>query len=127
MTINLIVAQMVVFTALAAVDFQWQLDNSHAHVLILPMDTVTTIDTTVVHKAQETRKELSKHLFADPQAFLKHIIATYIDETSGRDNLLQMVKEFNRKCPFMMLNDYRIAMATNSLRRIEVLRELIFF
>lgn len=80
-----------------------------------------------VRDAADMEAELSKHLFADPQAFLKHIIATYIDETSGRDNLLQMIKEFNRKCPFMMLNDYRIAMGTNSLRRIEVLRELIFF
>jgi hypothetical protein len=79
-----------------------------------------------VRDAADMEAELNKHLFTDPQAFLKNIIAIYIDETSGRDNLLQVIREFNKKCPFMLLNDYRVALATNSLRRIDVLRELIF-
>ena len=79
-----------------------------------------------VRNAADMEGELNKHLFNDPQLFLKNIIAIMIDETHGRDTLLQVIKEFNRKTPFMMLNDYRIAVATNSLRRIEILRELIF-
>lgn len=39
--------------------------------------------------------------------------------------MIGIVKDFNRKTPFMVLNDYRIALATNSLRRIEILKELI--
>jgi len=69
--------------------------------------------------------ELSKHLFNDPQGFVKSIIATMIDESHGRDNLINIIKDFNRKTPFMVLNDYRIALGTNSLRRIDILRELI--
>jgi hypothetical protein len=49
-----------------------------------------------------------------------------IDETHGRDVLISIIKEFNRRTPFMLLNDFRIALGTNSLRRIDILRELIF-
>lgn len=69
---------------------------------------------------------MSKHLFADPQVFVKNIIAIMIDETHGRDVLISIIKEFNRRTPFMLLNDFRIALGTNSLRRIDILRELIF-
>lgn len=48
-----------------------------------------------------------------------------IDETTGRDNLIQLIKVFNKKTPFMMLNDFRVAQATNSLRRTEMLKDLI--
>ena len=69
---------------------------------------------------------MSKHLFSDPQVFVKNIIAIMIDETHGRDVLISIIKEFNRRTPFMLLNDFRIALGTNSLRRIDILRELIF-
>ena len=69
---------------------------------------------------------MSKHLFTDPQVFVKNIIAIMIDETHGRDVLISIIKEFNRRTPFMLLNDFRIALGTNSLRRIDILRELIF-
>lgn len=49
-----------------------------------------------------------------------------MDETHGRDNLIQIIRDFNKKTPFMVLNDFRIAHATNSLRRVEILKELIF-
>ena len=69
---------------------------------------------------------MSKHLFTDPQVFVKNILAIMIDETHGRDVLISIIKEFNRRTPFMLLNDFRIALGTNSLRRIDILRELIF-
>lgn len=59
--------------------------------------------------------ELTKHLFADPQAFLKSIIGIMIDETHGRENLINIIKELSKKTPFMVMNDYRIAVGTNSL------------
>jgi hypothetical protein len=70
--------------------------------------------------------ELTKHLFTDPQVFIKNIIAIMIDETHGRDILVKIIKEFNQRTPFMLLNDFRIALGTNSLRRIDILRDLIF-
>ena len=54
---------MLVFTAVAVVDFLCQLLNSLAHARIVPMDTIKTIDMTVVYKAQEKRKEFILNLF----------------------------------------------------------------
>ena len=71
-----------------------------------------------VRDAAGMEVELNKHLFSEPQQFLKDVIAIMIDETHGRDTLIQVIKEFNKKTPFMVLNDYRIAIGTNSLRRI---------
>lgn len=48
-----------------------------------------------------------------------------MDESLGKENLIHIIKEFNKKTPFMVLNDLRLAHATNSLRRIEVLKSLI--
>lgn len=69
--------------------------------------------------------ELCKHLFNDPQTFVKSIIAVMIDETHGRETMIGIIKEINQRAPFMILNDYRIALGTNSLRRIDILRDLI--
>lgn len=50
-----------------------------------------------------------------------------MDETaSGRDSLIQIIREFNKKLPFIVLNDFRIAQATNSLKRVEIMRDLLF-
>ena len=54
---------MLVFTAVAVVDFLWQFVDSLAHVQVLLMDSIKTIDKTVVYNAQEKRKELSINLF----------------------------------------------------------------
>lgn len=32
-----------------------------------------------------------------------------MDETTGRDNLISIIKELNKKIPFVVLNDFRIA------------------
>lgn len=49
-----------------------------------------------------------------------------IDETHGRETLVKVVMEFGSKMPFMLLNDYRIAIGTNSLKRVDLLKDLIF-
>ena len=81
--------------------------------------------TNSLKEAGELEKELVNNLFVDPGMFLKSIITIMIDETLGRDNLAKVVKVFNKKTPFLMLNDLRVAMATNSLRRVEVIKSLI--
>ncbi len=80
---------------------------------------------TQVKNAADMESELSKHIFSDPQGFVKSVIAIMIDETSGRDTMINIVREFNKKTPFMILNDYRVALGTNSMRRIDILKELI--
>ena len=55
--------KMLVFTAVAVVDFLWQLANSLAHVQILLMESIQSIDKTVVYNAQEKRKEFIINLF----------------------------------------------------------------
>jgi len=54
---------MLVFTAVAVVDFLWQFANSLAHVQILLMESIKSIDKTVVYNAQEKRKEFIINLF----------------------------------------------------------------
>ena len=55
--------RMLVFTAVAVVDFLWQFINSLAHVQILLMESIQSIDETVVYNAQEKRKEFIINLF----------------------------------------------------------------
>ena len=74
----------------------------------------------------EMEAAINKHIFEEPQTFLKNVVAIMMDETHGRDNLILVIKEFNKRTPFMVLNDYRIAVQTNSLRRVEILKELVF-
>ena len=55
--------KMLVFTAVAVVDFLWQFVNSLAHVQILLMDGIKTTDKTVGYNAQEKRTEFIINLF----------------------------------------------------------------
>ncbi len=75
--------------------------------------------------AAEMEAALVQHIFKDPQHYVRDVIAIMMDETIGRDNLVQIVKELNRKLPFIILNDFRIAQQSNSLRRVEVLKSII--
>lgn len=75
--------------------------------------------------AAEMEAALIQHIFKEPQQFVKDIVAIMMDETIGRDNLVQIIKEINKKLPFIILNDFRVAQQSNSLRRVEVLRSII--
>jgi len=75
--------------------------------------------------AAEMEAALVQDVFEEPQAYLKAVVGVLMDETHGRDTLVRVVRELNRKTPFMVLNDLRVAHATNSLRRVEVLRQLV--
>ena len=50
--------KMLVFTAVAVVDCLWQLAYSLAHVSILRMDTMLTIDKTVMFNAQKSAEPI---------------------------------------------------------------------
>ena len=64
--------KLLVFTAVAAVDFLCQFVYSLAHVHILLMDTIKTIDKTVVYNAQEKRKEFIINIFEKEDAGCVH-------------------------------------------------------
>ena len=73
----------------------------------------------------EAEAVLVDWLFDDAQDFLKHIITVMMDEPSTRKSLNRVVKKLNKSLPFLLLNDYRIAHASNSLMRVEVVKGLI--
>ena len=53
-----VMRKMLVFTAVAAVDCLWQLSYSLAHVSILRMDIIMTIDKTVMFNAQQSAESI---------------------------------------------------------------------
>ena len=64
-------------------------------------------------------------LFEDAQDFLKQIVTVMMDEPSTRESLGRVARKLNKSLPFLILNDYRIAHASNSLMRVEVVKGLI--
>lgn len=65
-----------------------------------------------------------RYLFASASGFLSKTITIYMDEHFGRDALMQFFKLLNAACPFLILNDYRIAKQGGALRRTEALEAL---
>ena len=64
------------------------------------------------------------YLFTSAAGFLSKTITIHMDEHFGRDNLMQFFKLLNGACPFLILNDYRIAKQGSALRRAEALEAL---
>jgi len=73
----------------------------------------------------EMENELVKFLFVDAQDALKKVITIMLDEPSTREVLGRFVAQVNRSLPFLLMNDYRISYATNSLQRVEVLKRIL--
>jgi len=48
-----------------------------------------------------------------------------MDEPSTKESLARVVRKINKSLPFLLLNDYRIAHASNSLQRVEVVKALL--
>jgi hypothetical protein len=48
-----------------------------------------------------------------------------IDESHGKENLIYAIKAMYEKTPFIVMNDFRIAQATNSLRRVDLMKNII--
>lgn len=69
--------------------------------------------------------EMVLWLFEDPQAFIKNIITTYMDEPVTRQLLGNFVKQVNKSLPFSLMNDLRLANATQSLQRMQIVKDLI--
>ena len=74
--------------------------------------------------AAKLETEMLGYLFASASGFLSKAITIYMDEHVGRDVLLQFFQALNASCPFLILNDYRLAKQGSALRRAEVLEAL---
>lgn len=59
--------------------------------------------------AANMESDMLKYAFSNAVLFLSKVITIFIDESSGRDNLLQFFKLLNTASPFLIMNDYRIA------------------
>lgn len=57
--------------------------------------------------------------------FVKQLGTIMLNETHGKDVLVQVIRKFNEVTPFIVMNDYRIAYATNSLRRVDIMKDII--
>lgn len=48
-----------------------------------------------------------------------------MDEPSTRESITRVVLKLNAQLPFLLLNDYRISCANNSLQRKQVIKALL--
>jgi hypothetical protein len=59
--------------------------------------------------AANMESDMLKYIFSNAVMFLSKVITIFIDESSGRENLMQYFKLLNTASPFLIMNDYRIA------------------
>ena len=50
-----------------------------------------------------------QHVFANGEKAISRIISVYMDESYGRDNYKLFFRFMNANVPFLVMNDYRIA------------------
>lgn len=81
--------------------------------------------TTPIRALAEAESAIVDWMFEDAQAFLKQIVTIMLDEPTTRESLGRAIRQFNDSLPFLLLNDYRISTASNSLMRVELLKGLI--
>lgn len=58
---------------------------------------------------------VAEYIFTDAQQFLNKIITVMMDEVSTREVLGKFVMCINNSMPFLLMNDFRISQANNSL------------
>lgn len=78
--------------------------------------------TTPVKHIAEVEKQLVSFMFTDVFNFIKLLVSAMLDEPSNAEPLGKLAVKLNNVLPFCMMNDYRISVATNSLRRVELLK-----
>lgn len=81
--------------------------------------------TAPIKQVAEMEKDLSKYLFSDASDFIKKIITVMLDEPSTRDMLGKFTMKVNNSLPFLLMNDYRLSLITNSLQRSQLLKKIL--
>lgn len=75
--------------------------------------------------AAEHEGSFVSYMMPDAQNFLKGMITAMLDEPSTRESIARVLLIFHHQLPFLLINDYRIACANNSLTRQEVIKGLL--
>ena len=75
--------------------------------------------------AAKMETDMLDYLFVNASEFLSETIQIYMDERTTRDNLLTFFKLINVACPFLIMNDYRVAKQGGMLQRVQVLEKLM--
>lgn len=60
-------------------------------------------------------REMSKFMFENASEYFSEIITVMMDEPFSREVLSNVVIKINKSMPFLILNDLRIAIKSNSL------------
>jgi hypothetical protein len=60
-------------------------------------------------EAARLEADMLKYLFTDAVTFVAGVIGIFIDESTGRENLMNFFKLLNVAAPFLLMNDFRIA------------------
>ena len=53
------------------------------------------------------------------------MITSMMDEPSTKESITRVILKQHQQVPFLLLNDYRIACANNSLQRQEVIKTML--
>ena len=53
------------------------------------------------------------------------MITSMMDEPSTKESITRVILKLHEQLPFLLLNDYRVAMANNSLQRQEVIKTML--
>ena len=78
-----------------------------------------------IRDCAEMEQHVSKFMFKDAGEFVRKVLTVMLDEPSQRDVLSKFMVKLNSTLPFIVMNDYRIATATNSLQRTALLARIL--
>lgn len=78
-----------------------------------------------IRQCAEMERELCGFVFSDSQEFVRKTITVMLDEPSTRDALGRFMLKINATLPFQLINDYRLALASNSLTRAQLLKKIL--
>lgn len=63
-----------------------------------------------IKECAEVESDVAKWMFKEPAEFIDKIITVMLDEPTTRDHLGKYTMVLTKSLPFMMMNDYRIAL-----------------
>jgi len=63
----------------------------------------------------DAEAELVEWLFGDVKDWVRQIITCMMHEPSTKESLSRVLRKINKSLPFLLMNDYRLAHASNSL------------
>ena len=78
-----------------------------------------------IKQCADVESDVAKWMFTDPANFIDKIITVMLDEPSTRDHLGKYTMVLTKSLPFLMMNDYRISVGQNRLRRSDLLKKIL--